>query len=121
MLEIALITAAFIFVGSLGLWGALLLAGYWMKHPPSIRSLVVDLKPKLCMTVGLGIFFFTLYACLVLIFSFFLNTEIKQTLFSLALRHPIYFIYGGLTLFVTLSLTILIVRSFIKKVYNSRQ
>lgn len=121
MLEIALITAAFIFIGGLGLSGALLLAGYCMKHPPSIRSLFVDLKPKLWMTTGLGLFFFALYACIVLMFSFFLNTETKQTLFSLALRHPTYFIYGGLSLFVTISLTILIVRNFIKKVYNSRR
>lgn len=121
MLQIFLITLLILILGCLGLSCALLLAQCFMKRPPSIRALFIDLKPKLWMTAGVGIFFFSLYGCLVILFSFFIDQEMRQSLFSMALRHPNYFIYGGLTIFVTISLSILMVRSIIKRVYNSKR
>lgn len=121
MLQILLITTLFLVLGWLGLSCALLLAQYFMKRPPTIHTLFIDLKPKLWMTAGVGIFFFSLYGCLILLFSFFMNQEVRQSLFSMALRHPTYFIYGGLSIFVTISLSILVVRSFIKHIYNSKR
>lgn len=121
MFQIALITILILILGCLGLRTALLAAQYFMKRPISIRALFIGLKPKLWMSAGVGIFFLSLYGFIVLLSSFFLDFEMRQYIFFQALSHPTYFIYGGLSLFVIISLSILVVRSVIKRVYNSRK
>jgi hypothetical protein len=73
------------------------------------------------MTACLGLFFFSLYAIVVLIGAWSIDPNMRQELLLMAREHTSEFIYGGLLIFMTLSLSILVVRSFIKRVYNSRK
>lgn len=116
------VIAFILFILLFGLWAlavALHTAQYAMKRKVSFSALFAGLKPKLWMTAGLGCFFFALYGFIVLIASRFIDAEMRHSLFSAAKSHPTYFIYGGLLVFVLISLSILAVRSGIKRIYNS--
>ena len=71
------------------------------------------------MTAGLGLFFVLFYVGIVLGISYWFDAEMRQAVFQMAYRHPQYFIYAGLGFFVLFSLCVLVVRSLIKRVYNS--
>jgi hypothetical protein len=118
-LQVIIIVCLFLLIGCLCLSIALCVARYFMHKRVSVRSLFIGLKPKLWMTAGLGVFFIFLYAGIVLIVSRWFDAEKRLELFQLAYRYPIEFIYGGLVLFVLFSLSVLAVRSLIKRIYNS--
>ncbi|CUI17634.1 Conserved hypothetical membrane protein [Candidatus Protochlamydia naegleriophila] len=85
-----------------------------------IRPLFRDFKEKMWMTVGLGCLFFGLYLFLVLSGSVLINSEMGSNLFTLSYKNPIEFIYLGLFIFATLSLSIYLVRMMIKYLYITR-
>lgn len=87
----------------------------------SLRFLFAGFRQKMWMTVGLGIIFFGLYALLVWLASSFFNFTNKQQIFLLMYRHPVKFIYLGLLIFVTISVSIYLARILIKHLYNSKQ
>lgn len=120
MLEVVVICSLFLLVGWLGLLVALKLAPYLTSRPVSVERIFVGLKPKLWMTAGLGLFFAGFYVAIILLAARLLDAERRQNLFQLALRHPTYFIYAGLTLFASISLTTLAVRKIIKRLYNAK-
>lgn len=117
--QVIIIVCVFLLIGCLCLSIALLLARCFMRRRVSVGALFIGLKPKLWMTAGLGIFFASLYAAVILGASYLMEPETRRALFEIAYRHPIDFIYAGLTIFVLISLGILVVRSFIKRLYNS--
>lgn len=120
MLAVLTLCTLFLFVGCLGLLLALKFAPYLTKQPVSVRRIFVGLKPKLWMTAGLGLFFSASYAGIILLAARLLDNETRQILFKLALHHPTYFIYTGLTLFASISLITLVVRKIIKLLYNAK-
>ncbi len=119
-LQATLIVVMFLLIGWLTLLVSLRVAQIFMKRELSISRIFYGLKPKLFMTAALGGFFISLYIAVVYFGAYLLSGEVRQTLFNYVRTYPIYFVYGGLVLFVSVSLTILIVRSFIKRFYNSR-
>lgn len=121
MIQAIFICMLFILLGLLSLILALRLAQHLTSRPISISKLLVGLEPKLVMTAGLGFFFVGFYVSVVYITSQILTGEMRQKIFEMALNYPTYFIYGGLFLFILISIGILGVRSVIKKLYNSRK
>lgn len=104
--------------GLLGLFAALKVAQSLTRRPVTLSKLTIDLWPKLWMTAGLGIFFFGFYVLAVMICGYWIDAEMRQRLFNLALRHPTKFIYAGMGLFASISLGVLVIRSAIKRLYN---
>jgi len=85
-------------------------------------SLLKDLDQKIWMTVGLGILFTTLYLTLTYFGStVFESDQAKLDFFFLLYKHPLEFVYFGLVFFVIISITICLVRSLIKNIYNNRK
>lgn len=121
MFQIFTISLLSIIVGLLGLRIAMQVTHYLTKRPVTFNRLFAGLQQKLWMTACLGIFFACLYLTVVSLAAWMLEGDMRQTLFNIVYRHPTYFIYGGLGLFSSISLGILVVRSIIKKVYNSRK
>lgn len=121
MFQIITISILSVLIALIGLRIAIQVTQYITKKPVSFDRLFAGLKPKLWMTASLGIFFTCFYLGVVLLTANFLEGDMRQQLFNIAYHHPTYFIYGGLALFATISLGILVVRSVIKRVYNSRR
>lgn len=121
MFQIIVISILSVLVGLLGLQLVMQITYYLTKRPVSISRLFEGLKPKLYMTAGIGVFFACLYLGVVSLAAWLLDGDIRQHLFNMAYHHPTYFIYGGLALFAFISLGILVVRSVIKRVYNSKR
>lgn len=105
-------------VGIVLLMGSLRLARCFMQRDVRVSNLLVGLKPKLWMTACLGIFFFSLYAMVVVLGAYFLDDKMRQFLFHSARDNPVLFIYGGLLVFMGISIGIIAVRSAIKRVYT---
>lgn len=94
------------------------LIGYlaWFAVMKLCRDLFKDFNRKIWMTLGLGSVFFSLYFLVVYSGSSFMRQWGPELIF-VAQKNPLYFIYGGLALFATLSLTIYFVRTVIKYLY----
>jgi hypothetical protein len=118
-LQVIMIVCLFLLIGCLCLSIALCLARYFMQRRISIGSLFVGLKPKLWMTAGLGAFFAIFYTGIILGVSHWFDPETRLAIFQMAYRNPMYFVYGGLAIFVLFSLAVLAVRRLIKRLYNS--
>lgn len=106
----------------LGFLLVLLLALYAWKRLGrgwTLKLLFQDFKRKIWMTVSLGGIFFALYLLCVWIGYDFVHQP-DTDLFSLLYHHPIEFIYGGLWVFATVSLSIYFTRMIIKYVYLTR-
>lgn len=112
ILTIYLIT--FLMIGGLGLFAANRLRRGW-----SFRALFKEFNRKMWMTFTLGLVFFSLYGLLVYWGSSFARQWGTVLLFA-ARENPLFFIYGGLTLFAFLSLSIYFVRMLIKYLYLTR-
>lgn len=110
----------FLTAGTLGLIFSLKLAQSFTKRQVSVQRIFDGLRPKLWMTAGLGVFFIIFYAALVSMGTNFMSSEVRLKIFEAMRNNPILFVYLGLTLFVTISIAILGVRSIIKSIYNSR-
>lgn len=121
MSQIVILSILSTAIGLLGLRIVMQLTHYLTKRPVPIEKLVVGLRPKLWMTAGLGIFFAAFYLSTIFLISKFLDEELRRDLFTLAYKHPAAFIYGGLALFASISLGILVVRSIIKRIYNTKR
>jgi hypothetical protein len=102
-----------------GLIAVCLLALYAFKHLSrgwSLRTLFKDFNRKMWMTICLGSLFFGLYLLIVGIGIYAVRQWGSDLLF-LAYHHAVEFIYGGLWLFACISLSIYLVRMFIKYFY----
>lgn len=121
LLEPILLLALFACLGWQGLRCGLLLAQYFTGRPIFLQSIFVGLRPKLWMSAGLGAFFFALYVAILFAASHLLDASSRQTLLHIAHTHPVYCLYGGLLLFVAISLLIVGVRSIIKRIYNAKK
>lgn len=111
---ILLLTFCLIFVLSLALYAFKKLGRGW-----SFKALFKDFKRKMWMTVSLGILFFSLYFVTAAIGSRLIR-QWGTDIFFMVYKNPVPFIYGGLWLFVFLSLSIYLVRMFIKYFYLTR-
>lgn len=85
----------------------------------SIHQLFKDFNRKICMTVSLGVLFFSIYFLAVWIGSYFVLKWRSDILFFVY-QNPLPFIYGGLSLFAALSLTIYLARMIVKYFYLTR-
>lgn len=121
MFQIIVISILAILIALMGLKIAIQVTQYITKKPVSFDRVFAGLRPKLWMTAGLGAFFACFYLGAVLLTANFLDADVRHQLFDMAYRHPTYFIYGGLAVFASISLGILVVRSIIKRVYNSKR
>jgi hypothetical protein len=119
MLQVSIACFSIVLLGMLGLFLSLKVAELLTKKPVVVSRIFEGLRPKLWMTAGLGSFFSLLYIATLWLMAYLLDGERKSQLFELALHHPTDFIYGGLCLFITISLAILLVRSVIKRLYNA--
>lgn len=118
--QVILVVALFLCAAWLILATSLTIAQAVMKKKISLSALFVGLQPKLFMTAALGLFFFSLYIFIVWLLSYFLDDEMRQSLFKAIYSYPVYFAYGGLAIFIAISVSIVLVRSVIKRFYNSR-
>jgi hypothetical protein len=121
MFQIITISILSTLVGLLGLKIVMQVTHYLTKRPVTFNKLLAGLRPKLWMTAWLGAFFACFYLSTVYLAAKFLDGDLRQELFNIAYHHPTYFIYAGLAMFASISLGILVVRSVIKRVYNSRR
>jgi hypothetical protein len=106
--------------GTVGLLLSLHCFQHFTGRQIGVRKIFDGLKPKLWMTAGVGFFFFIFYLAVVLIGTNLMNSEMRLKLFDSMRNNPILFVYLGLFLFVMISISILGVRSIIKRIYNSR-
>jgi hypothetical protein len=121
MIQVMILSVLSIVIGLLGLKLMIQITHFLTKRPVSFSKLTQELRAKLWMTACLGLFFACLYIFVVYLASWALEGEIRQDLFNAVYHHPTTFIYGGLALFSSISLGILVVRSLIKRVYNSKR
>jgi hypothetical protein len=101
-------------------YGALRLAETMMGRRVSVNVIFKDLKKKMWMTVGLGTLFFSVYLLIVVVARFLLDSNARLDLFFLLHRHSISFVYLGLLIFATVSVSIYLVRIWIKYLYNRK-
>lgn len=89
----------------------------------SLRPAFKGFREKIWMTIGLGIVFFGFYFGLVILSSKLLTAESRQDFFRQVYTHPIEFIYLGLFIFASITLSIYLVRMLIKYLFitKSRQ
>jgi len=85
----------------------------------SCKALFKDFNRKMWMTASLGLLFFSFYVLAVIVGSRLIH-QWGADFFFLVYHNPVAFIYGGLWLFALLSLTIYLVRMFIKYFYLTR-
>ncbi len=85
----------------------------------SFKILFKDFNRKMWMTISLGIIFFSLYLLFVF-FGAYLVNQWGIEIFFLLYNHPIEGVYGGLWLFVCLSLSIYLARMLVKYFYLTR-
>lgn len=110
-MEIALIILAFISFLFFILYTSRRLGKGW-----SLRFLLKDFNRKMWITLGLGLFFFSLYTLVVMIGAPLIR-EWGTDFFFLVYKNPVWFIYGGMGLFALLSVTIYLGRMAIKYFY----
>lgn len=91
------------------------------KRKMRVRSLTKNFYQKVYMTAGLGMFFCGFYLSVVWILSKWVQMKGRLSCFLFLQEHLVGCIYFGLAFFVAISLTILLIRSFIKARYNSRR
>jgi hypothetical protein len=84
-----------------------------------LQIMLRDFKRKIWMTIGLGGFFFSLYF-IALSQGASLFKDLGREFFIQAAQNPLAFIYGGLWVFAMLSLSIYLVRIFIKYLYLAK-
>ena len=110
----SLILISFILIVGLAFFAFKRLAKGW-----SLNVLFKDFKRKMWMTTCLGVLFFVIY--LLFVFAgLYLTNHSESNLFFLLYHHPVEFIYGGLWLFASLSLSIYLARMFIKYLFLTR-
>lgn len=109
-----LLTFCLLFVLSLAIYAFKKLGRGW-----SVKALFKDFNRKIWMTLCLGLLFFSLYFMTVALGSYFVR-QWGADFFFMVYRHPVAFVYGGLWLFAFLSLSIYLVRMFIKYFYLTR-
>ena len=85
----------------------------------SFKVLFRDLKSKIYMTVSLGFIFLCVYLTLVAI-AMLLTRVWGADLVELAHAHKVEMVYAGLSLFVLISISIIIARMVIKYFYLRR-
>ena len=125
-LQMITTVVVFLIAGCVGLMVSLQCARYFMKGPVSVGKIFYGLRPKLWMTAGVGCFFLIFYCFTLFVGTNLINSdnpenmETRLKIFNLMRSNPILFIYLGLTVFVLISISILGVRSIIKRIYNSR-
>jgi hypothetical protein len=92
-----------------------------------IKEKKISLKPafrgfreKIWMTFGLGVTFFGFYFILIYISSKLLTSQIGHNFFHLVYTYPTEFIYLGLFIFAIFTLSIYLVRMFIKYIFLSK-
>lgn len=109
-----------LFSGILMLLVALRTAQFFTGREISIRSLFLNFRQKMWMTIGLGVLFFGFYSLLIYAFSFMDNPTVRLNFFFAAYKNPIIFIYLGLLTFASISVSIYLARMAIKYFCNRR-
>jgi hypothetical protein len=120
-LQACLITIAILIIGFLLLYNVIQFAQIIMKRRYSIHSLFFNFKQKMWMTIGLGLLFFGLYISILFLGSVKLDPELKLEIFFNAYNNPLNYVYLGLLIFVSLSISIYIVRLGIIYLYNLKK
>src|SRR5437764_747748 len=118
----------FIITGMLGLlvigWLTWFSAKYFIylikNNKISLQPAFRGFKEKIWMTIGLGIVFFGFYLAIVLLTSKLITPKSGETFFYLVKTHPIEFIYLGLFIFTTATLSIYLVRMVIKYLFITK-
>ena len=114
------IIVEFLLLGLLILYFCIYLAQIVFNKKFPIRALFKNFSQKMWMTLGLGCFFYGLYFALVLLGSYFIDSQMKLRLFLHIREHLTAYIYLGLFVFMSLTIFIYLVRMVIKHLCNSR-
>jgi hypothetical protein len=85
-----------------------------------IYAMFHEIRPKMWMTAGLGSVFLFLYLSIVLMGSYFNDSQFRIHLFMIMYEHPTMFVYLGLLIFASFSTAVYLVRVIIKALYNNR-
>jgi hypothetical protein len=120
MISAAIIFCVILLVGFGLFYLALKLAEKAMNRRVNVGVILRDFKKKMWMTVGLGALFFGSYLLLVFIASLLINSKTRLDIFFFLHEHAIASIYLGLLIFATISVSIYLVRLWIKYLYNKR-
>lgn len=115
------ITLFVLLIGFLSLYTLFQILQIIFKKPFSLHFLIFGFKQKMWMTVGLGLFFFGFYIVLMWLASLTLDPKTKLALFFAVYENPKNYIYLGLSIFVSLSLSIYLARRVIIYFYNSKK
>ncbi len=121
-------TLFFIITGTLGLlvigwltWFSCKYVIYLIKnHKISLRPTFRGFREKIWMTIGLGIVFFGFYFAIVLLSSKLITPATGESFFNLVKNHPIDFIYFGLFIVASITLSIYLVRMVIKYLFITK-
>jgi|GEM_PF-1775316 len=116
-----LITLSVLFIGFITLYNIIQLVQILMNKKFSVRSLFFNFKQKMWMTIILGVLFFGFYALILFFGSLKLDSKTKLDLFFNVYQNPLNYIYLGLSIFVTLTVSIYLTRMFIIYLYNSKK
>jgi hypothetical protein len=120
-LQACLITLSVLLIGFLLLYTLIQLTQVIMKKKYSIHSLFFNFRQKMWMTVGLGLLFFGFYIFLLYLGSIKLDPKTKLELFVSVYNNPLNYVYLGLLIFISISISIYIVRLGIIYLYNSKK
>lgn len=120
-LHALILTSVIILIGLILLYTFTLIAELVTHKKVNLASLFLNFKQKIWMTVGLGIFFTGFYGLLLYYGSIKLDSKAKQALFSDVYQNPLYYVYLGLFIFVSISIMIYLLRLIIIRVYNSKK
>lgn len=114
-----IITFCVIIIGCIILFNLIQIAQIITRKSVSIRSIFLNFKQKMWMTIGLGICFFSLYVGLLYASSIAVNERLE--LFQKVYQNPLNSVYLGLSFFVAMTISSYLVRMLIIRVYYSKK
>lgn len=118
-LQALIITLGIIAIGLIILHNVIQLTQIVTRKTISIRSLFFNFKQKMWMTAGLGFTFFILFILIVFLSSNLLDERLN--FFIKVYQNPTAYVYIGLSFFISISISIYLVRMFIIYLFQSKK
>lgn len=118
-LQALILTFGIIAIGFIILYNVIQLTQIVTGKKISIRSLFFNFKQKMWMTAGLGFTFFILFLLFVFLSSKLLDERLN--FFLQVYQNPIAYVYIGLSIFISVSISIYFVRMLIIYLFHSKK
>ncbi len=118
-LQALIITLGIICIGLIILYNVIQMTQLVTRKTISFRSLFYNFKQKMWMTIGIGLTFFFLYLLLLFLSSNLLDERLN--FFLQVYQNPRTYVYIGLSIFITISISIYFVRMFIIYLFHSQK